>query len=310
MAMAAMLWVVAGVAYMAVAAVAPVVRKPKVNPYAAHAGAAVAIEAGPRRTPTEFALGLLPQRLVDAYRSKVEVGADFRWGGYLDRQLAFGLVGIGVGLLVFGAPALAVLVGIAVAALPYALQRRKAKAYKAQFLLQLPNALRLIGSAMAAGRNFVNALEVTTPNLADPIRSELSDLHQRIQALRITEVEAFRMWADRLGYADLQTAASALAIGDRVGLETYVLLRNLAGTMQAEIRARNELEAVTSQVRSTASVIMFLPAGFVLLMFFIAPNFVAPLFTTPVGWVVLVIAIGMNLLSRWFASRILARIEL
>jgi tight adherence protein B len=167
----------------------------------------------------------------------------------------------------------------------------------------------LVSSAMAAGRNFVNALQATTPNLADPIKSELIALADRISALRVTEAQAFEMWAEKLPYPELHTISSALAIGNQVGLETYSLLRSLSESIQGEIKARNELDALTSQVRSTATVISYLPVAFVVLIYFVTPKFVTPLFTTVFGFVIIIIAGGMNYLARWWTGRILARIE-
>jgi tight adherence protein B len=162
---------------------------------------------------------------------------------------------------------------------------------------------------MAAGRNFSNALLATTPNLADPMKSELEGLANRIQALRVTEAQAFEMWAEKLPYPELHTISSALSIGNQIGLETYSLLRSLSSSIQDEIKARNELDALTSQVKSTATVISYLPLFFVLIIYFITPKFVTPLFTTAVGLFTVVLAIGMNYLSRYLTKRILVQIE-
>ena len=117
------------------------------------------------------------------------------------------------------------------------------------------------------------------------------------------------MWAERLPYPELHTISSALAIGNQVGLETYSLLRSLSGSIQDEIRGRNELEALTSQVRSTATVISYLPVIFVLLIYFITPKFVTPLFSSVVGGITILIALGMNFISRRATANILKRIE-
>jgi tight adherence protein B len=141
------------------------------------------------------------------------------------------------------------------------------------------------------------------------MKSELEGLANRIQALRVTEAQAFEMWAEKLPYPELHTIASALAIGNQIGLETYSLLRSLSASIQEEIKARSELEALTSQVKSTATVISYLPVVFVLLIYFITPKFVIPLFTTVPGLVTIALAGGMNYLSRFLTRGILERIE-
>jgi Flp pilus assembly protein TadB len=300
----------AGVLQFLLPGVLPQLLKRKADPNAFFTGSSAQADRPYRSWVEVVLLVLLRPARVARYRRAVETGPGFDWATFLDRQAAFALFGAAVLLLVTQNLAFA-LVGVAVGGyIPYMLAHRKAAAYRLKFLHQLPSALRLIASAMAAGRNFVNALEVTTPNLADPIASQLAALGQRIEALRVTESEAFQLWAERMGYPDLLTISSALAIGERVGLETYALMRSMADSIQAEIRGRAELEAATAQVKSTSTVITFLPVAFVLLLLFIAPGFVKPLYSTIPGFFAIFVAFALNMLSRWFTARILRSISL
>ncbi|HEV3232204.1 MAG TPA: type II secretion system F family protein [Candidatus Dormibacteraeota bacterium] len=303
--------IVVGVAYLVLTGLLPILSANRLNPYAAHTGGGTAVAESEAAyvSPTERLARILPEGLRERYRKPVDIGFEFRWGTFLDRQLGLAIVGVGIALLVFHNPVIAVLAFLLAPGIDYILALRRAKAFQERFLLQLPNALLLVSSAMAAGRNFANALQATTPNLADPIKSELDALANRIQALRVTEPQAFEMWAERLPYPELHTISSALAIGNQVGLETYSLLRSLSNSIQDEIKARNELEALTSQVKSTATIISYLPIAFVLFIYFITPHFVEPLFSTPVGWVTIAIGLGMNYMARWWTGRILRRIE-
>jgi Flp pilus assembly protein TadB len=304
-----------GLIYLILSSLLPILQSSRTDPYTAYTGgaqaqAATAVQAGEYVSPTEAVLGVVWRGMADSkLKRRVAVGPAFHWGTLLDRMVAGALIAGGLGLIVFQQPLIAAIGFVAAPIILYYLAIRRAKTYEQKFLIQLPNALLLISSAMAAGRNFVNALEATTPNLADPIRSEMITLGNRISALRVTEAQAFEMWAERLPYPELHTISSALAIGNQVGLETYLLLRSLSSSIQDEIRGRNELEALTSQVKSTATVVSYLPLIFVLLIYLITPKFVTPLFTTGVGIVVIIIAVGMNYLSRWWTKRILKRIE-
>ena len=302
-----------GFVYLIASMILPVMRSSKADPYSAHTGGtggAAEVAAARYISPTERLVSPFASTgFMQRYRKPVDIGADFVWGSFLDRQVSIFFIALGLAFVIFHTPVLAILVGIIAPAIDYSLALRRARAYRARFLLQLPNALLLVSSGMAAGRNFVNALQATTPNLAEPIKGELEALANRISALRVTEAEAFEIWAEKLPYIELHTIASALAIGQQVGLETYGLLRSLSSSIQEEIRGRNELEALTSQVRSTATVVSYLPVFFVLLIYLITPKFVTPLFTTVVGIVVIVIALAMNYLSRFATKRILKQIE-
>jgi tight adherence protein B len=302
-----------GLVYLIVTSLLPILQQQHSDPYTAYTGGgetAAAVEAARYVSPTETVVGIIWRGMDGStIKRRVAVGPDFLWGVLLDRMVSSSLLGFGLGLIIFGQPVLAVMLGLVLPVILYILARRRAKTYEAKFLLQLPNALLLVSSAMAAGRNFTNALQATTPNLADPIKTELIALGNRISALRVTEAQAFEMWSEQLPYPELHTISSALAIGNQVGLETFALLRSLSASIQDEIRGRNELEALTSQVKSTATVISYLPVIFVLLIYFVTPTFVTPLFTTVVGFVTIAIAAGMNYISRLVTKNILKRIE-
>ena len=278
------------------------------DPYAAHIGSQEKV-VGVYVSPVERLVSLLPKEQVRKYRTKVDIGPKFQWGAFLDQQFAFILMFTGVALVVVPTFIFIVAAALIGGFVVYASARSKARQQEQKFLAQLPAALLLISSAMAAGRNFTNALEATNVNLADPIKTELGGLARQISGLRITEAQAFALWAERLPYPELMTASSALQIGNRVGVETEVMLRGLADSVQAQIRQRAELEAVTSQVRSTATVVSYLPFIFLLIIYLIAPNFVGPILKPVAGWALLAIVIAMNYGSRRISRRIMERVS-
>ena len=298
-----------GMGYLALSTALPVLQARTTDPYARFTGAA---EVRPRsyRSFLQPTLAVLPKPLLRLYRNPLDVGNMFHWSVFLDRQFAFLLISVGAALTLVSDPVLVIVLALVGPAIHYMVVRRRAQAYSAQFLLQLPNALLLISSAMAAGRNFVNALDATTPNLAEPLRTELGALARQIRSLQIQESDAFKLWADRLPYPELHTTASALAIGNRAGIQTFVLLRNISDSIQAEIRGRQELSAATSSVRSSATVVASLPFAFLLLIYFVTPGFVRPLFSTVAGVIALIMVIGLNMASRVVIRHMLERIDL
>src|SRR5947209_1501166 len=164
-----------GFLYLVVTAILPIMQSARTDPYSAHTGgaeSAASVEAARYISPTERLLSpLAGTGFLQRYRRPVDIGADFRWGSFLDRQVPIFLIALGLAFVIFKTPVLAVIIGLVAPAIDYSLALRRARAYRAKFLIQLPNALLLVSSGMAAGRNFVNALQATTPNLADPIKS-------------------------------------------------------------------------------------------------------------------------------------------
>jgi len=279
-------------------------RTGKARRFAAHTGQDVTQEV----TPDRFGQHLLPNPLAQRLRRGAHIPDDHRLGVVLDRVVAIAIGGAGVVLLLTDTPVQAIIFGVAAPVIVVFVERRRAVAFERNFLLQLPNTLLLIGSAMHAGRNFVNALKATVPNLSEPMKSQMETLAGRIEALRVTEAQAFDMWAESLDYPQLRTAAAALNIGNQVGLETDVVFRSLSESIQASTTAEMETKAITGQIRSSSTLIMFVPICVVALIYLIDPTFVAPLFSSLAGWIILGIAATMNIGSFAISRNMLTKL--
>ena len=99
--------------------------------------------------------------------------------------------------------------------------------------------------------------------------------------------------AERVGSIDLLWAIVAIKIQREVGGNLAELLTTVADTMTARTRLRGEVAALTAEGRVSALVLMMLPFGLGVAMYFLNPDYISILWSGTFGFA----AIGGALFS-------------
>ncbi len=84
---------------------------------------------------------------------------------------------------------------------------------------------------------------------------------------------------------DLDMLVTAINIQSRVGGNLSKVMRSIAFTIRERLRIRGEIKTLTAQGRISAKVITGLPIALCLFLSVANPKFLAPLFTTNLGYV-------------------------
>jgi tight adherence protein B len=114
---------------------------------------------------------------------------------------------------------------------------------------------------------------------------------------------------------DLDLMTTAISIHHQVGGNLAEILDSIAFTIRERVRIKGEIKTLTAQQRMSGYVFGFLPIVLVLLISFIAPTFLEPLFRRPpevlglpLGLVVLAFG-GFMMLLGFIAIRRIVDIE-
>jgi len=75
-----------------------------------------------------------------------------------------------------------------------------------------------------------------------------------------------------------------------VGGDLPAILTTLADTMRQRREMRQEVLAATAQSRASAVIITLLPVAVAVFGYFVLPDYFRPLFTTAIGWAILIVA--------------------
>jgi tight adherence protein B len=161
---------------------------------------------------------------------------------------------------------------------------------------QLPDALLMMSGALRAGASFPSALEAVVQETAAPISQEF-DLLMREIRLGIDLDIAMRNIEKRIPIPDFLMMTAAVTIAREVGGNLAESLESVARTLREKLQMEGKIRALTSQGRMQGIVMTCLPLFLMLVLRYLEPRAMAPLFKEPVGWATLAVIGVMELLG-------------
>lgn len=174
-----------------------------------------------------------------------------------------------------------------------AMARRKRMARLAE---QLPDAVRMISSALRAGLSLDAGLHLVATELSEPIKTEFRRLVN--EAMLQTDVDrAFQRMAQRVPSADVRLFSSASCLHRDVGGNFAQMLDQLEVTIRERVHLHRELHSLTAESRLTGWVLGLLPFVVALAITFLSPSYLSPLIATPLGRVFLFTGVGLQILG-------------
>lgn len=234
----------------------------------------------------------LPLRVGEYYLMRWGAAFLFFLAPFLFNRGFIGLIfAIGLGILGYFFPA------------AYVSSKRKART--AKFNAQLVELLGLISNSLKSGYGLMQSFEFASQQLRPPISLEIKRM-LREAALGKSAEEAILGLGERIESADLDMVLTAINIQRAVGGNLAEILDNVSFTMRERERIRGELRTLTAQGRMTGIIIGGLPVGIGLLFFLINPDYMGLLFTHTVGRIILLAAIGLEIVGAVSVKRIMA----
>jgi tight adherence protein B len=181
------------------------------------------------------------------------------------------------------------------------LAERRAQAFEAQ----LPELLSVWSSALRAGRSFAQALDSIVEDSAEPARSEFLRAQRQVR-LGVSVEQALDDMSKRLRSESFELVVLTTDVQRRVGGNVAAIFDQVADTVRKRQQFSARVRALTAMGRLSAQVLLAMPfliAGALALINF---HYLAPLFETHVGHVLIAIAMVM-MTAGWAVLRRLVR---
>lgn len=236
------------------------------------------------------------QRALENYRqrvlSRVNEGLQSSFIFVTERRM-IGLCGAGivagivVGYIVASYPG-AVIGSSAAAAAPYLLMRVVVARRRDRFIYQLPDGLRALAGSLRAGGTPVRGIELIAQRQPDPLAQEFGLVLAQHKLGRDLN-EALEDMYERMQCDELRLVNSAIRISRSVGGNLADSLEALAQTLQSKAQVEGKIKALTSMGRMQGWVVGMLPIAVGYVLYLQRPEDMSKLFTTPMGWVALVV---------------------
>jgi Flp pilus assembly protein TadB len=181
-------------------------------------------------------------------------------------------------------------------------QRRRADRRTRAFATLLPDALQLRIGSLRTGFSLSQAIDAMARELPDPISTEFGRALAETR-LGVDLEDALERLADRMKSTDLAWAVVAVRVQREVGGNLAEVLETTMDTMRERDALRRHVRALSAEGRLSAWVLIALPIGVGAFMFLFRAEYLRPLYTEPLGILmlsgaVILVAVGAFWLSR------------
>ena len=221
--------------------------------------------------------------------------------------LAGGIAGI-FGLLLGGGDILFMGIGLLLGlALPWLYLSFKRKRRLSAFKNQLADTLQLMAGSLSAGLSLAQSVDTVVREGNDPMAAEF---RRALMETRLgVEIEdALSGVAERMGSVDFEWVVMAIRIQRDVGGNLSELLNKVAETIREREYLERQVKTLSAEGRLSVWILGGLPPGFLAYLGLANPSYVSPLFTSPLGWVMLTV-MGILLTAGIFWMKRVVKVE-
>lgn len=228
---------------------------------------------------------------------------------YVTMRVLVGLLAFAVVLLLGGATTVAILLALAAGGAGYMLPafyvRGRIGKQVGKFNDQLEDMLTMVSNSLRAGFGLLQAFGLAAEQAQPPMSTELNRLLRDTQMGASVE-ESLQNMGERVGSYDLDVVITAILIQRSVGSNLSEVLDKVAHTIRERARIKGEINTLTAQKRLSGFVVGLMPAAFVLLMLVISFDYMSTLFTDPLGRLLLIVAVALDIIGVAVIKRIVS----
>lgn len=169
--------------------------------------------------------------------------------------------------------------------------------------MQLPDALLMLSGSIRAGASLQIGLEAVAQDAQPPLSQEF-DLLMRELRVGVDFNVALKNFEERAPLPDILLMTSAMSLSRDVGANLSETLTSVANTLKAKQQLEGRIRSLTSQGKMQGVVMAGLPILLIVVLRFMEPEAMEPLFTRWYGWVVVGIIATMTMLGYHFIRKI------
>lgn len=197
----------------------------------------------------------------------------------------------------------AVIVGLAVAALPlvYLLFRRSRRI--SQLQEQLPPALEALARSLRAGQTLEQGIAILSQHSPEPLAKEFRWCSQQLQ-MGLALPAVMRSLTRRLPMYDVRIFATTLIVHRQSGGNVVTVLERLAQVIRERLNFRRQLRATTAAGRMSAGLVAIVGPSVFAYFFYFQPDYLNKMLQSPLGQSLLVVALILEIVGLIWTARL------
>lgn len=198
-------------------------------------------------------------------------------------------VGALMGLVVAG-PLLAILLVIAAPFIGQLVLGIRAGKRRAKFDEQLGDTLQLLSGSLRAGHSILRAIDAAAHESQAPASEEMRRVISETSLGRDL-LASLNDTAERMKNEDFVWIAQAIQINREVGGNLAEVLDQVNETIRERSEIKGHIKSLAAEGKFSAYILMALPVAIVALLMLTNPSYMNKMFTTPLGWIMVVASI-------------------
>jgi tight adherence protein B len=172
-----------------------------------------------------------------------------------------------------------------------------------KFNIQLVDSLSQMSNAFKAGLTFPQAMEHIAQEAPPPLSQEFMLFVREIKLGKPMD-EGLLSMAERVGSEDLDLVVTATIISRQLGGNMAEMFDTIAATIRERFRLEGKIKALTSQGKLQGWIVAALPLVLGLVMNYMRPDLMQPMFDGWFGYILVLIIIIMELAGIWMIRKI------
>lgn len=212
--------------------------------------------------------------------------------------VTIGVVGFILGGIIFGLLLLVVTPFAAKLWLAFLTARRRAK-----FASQLGETLQMLSGGLRAGHSLLRSIDAVAQEAEVPTSEEFARIVTETRLGRDLR-ESLADAAFRLKSEDFDWTGQAIEIHREVGGDLADVLDHVGETIRERAEIKGQVQALSAEGKLSAYILIALPIGMFVYLSLVNPSYIGTLFTSLLGWGMVVFAVIQLAIGSFWLSRV------
>ena len=175
--------------------------------------------------------------------------------------------------------------------------RKRKRTYMSEF----KDFLFMASTAIGAGRSMKDAIAESIPSLKNIygnksiLTKDLENAYQRMDVGGENDINVLKDLAESSGLEDVYDFVTVYSICKTTGASLISALNKAAGVIMEKMSIEREIEELVRRKESEGLVIFAMPAIIILFLNLTAPDYIAPLYETLIGRIIMTAVIASNI---------------
>ena len=158
------------------------------------------------------------------------------------------------------------------------------------FVLQMVDGLNLVANGMKSSLSVVQAMDLVVQEMNDPIRQEFQYVLNQ-NKLGTSLEDALNDMSKRIRSDDVEMFVTSVNILKETGGNLAETFETIVNTIRERIKVEKKIESLTAQGFYQGVAVMAVAPLMLVMMQQSDPEFMNPMFTSPIGWGILFVAL-------------------